>query len=133
MPLFSFSGKRPQNLGVQNGRLNACPASPNCVCSYDTDSDHGIAPIPFTGTPQDAIATLTQIIEAYPLAQMIEAAENYLYAEFTTKLMGYVDDVEFYADAENSVIQVRSASRLGQSDLGLNRKRIEEIRQKFAA
>ena len=133
MPLFSFTGKRPNDLGVQNGRLKACPGSPNCVCSYDNDAEHGIAPIPFTGTPQEAIATIRQIVENYPLTTIIEGNDNYLYAEFTTKLMGYVDDVEFYGDAENSVIQVRSASRLGQSDLGLNRKRVEEIRQKFTA
>ena len=133
MPLFSFKGKRPNDLGVQNGRLKACPNSPNCVCSYDTDAEHGIAPIPFTGSPQEAIATIQKIIETDSLATIVDSNDSYIYAEFSTKLMGYVDDVEFYGDPDNSVIQVRSASRLGQSDLGLNRKRIEEIRQKFTA
>lgn len=131
MPLLSMSGKRPTGLGVRQGRLQACPSSPNCVCSYDTDKEHGIEPIPFSGTAQDAIAALKQIIDSTPLTAVIESSDDYIYAEFTTKLMGYVDDVEFYISSESSVIHVRSASRLGKSDLGLNRKRVEQIRSQF--
>ena len=131
MPIFSLSGNRPTDLGVQSGRLKTCPSSPNCVCSYDTDKEHGIEPIQFSGESKEAIASLKQIIETTPLTEIIESSDDYLYAEFTTKLMGYVDDVEFYAPANTDVIHVRSASRLGKSDLGLNRKRVEEIRAKF--
>ena len=131
MPVFSMSGKRPTDLGVQQGRLKTCPNSPNCVCSYDTDQEHGIEPIKFSGEAKAAIASLKQIIDSTPLTAVIESKDDYIYAEFTTKLMGYVDDVEFYTPANTNVIQVRSASRLGKSDLGLNRKRIEEIRAQF--
>ena len=133
MPLFSLSGQRPDDLGVQDGRLKPCPKSPNCVCSYDSDSEHGIDPIQFSGEASAAIAQLKQIISEMSRATVIESREDYLYAEFTTQLMGYVDDVEFYIPAGSSVIQVRSASRLGQSDLGVNRKRVEAIRAKFKA
>jgi uncharacterized protein (DUF1499 family) len=124
--MFKFSGTRPSDLGIQNGRLKACPDSPNCVCSYDTDTQHSIAPIAYAGSASDAITALTKVIQSMERTAIITTSDNYLYAEFTTKLMGYVDDVEFYADG--SAIQVRSASRLGKSDLGLNRQRIEAIR-----
>ena len=131
MPLFSMSGKRPADLGVSQGRLKACPSSPNCVCSFDTDQEHGIEPITFSGDVNNAIASLKQVIQSIPMTEIIESNDTYIYAEFTTKLMGYVDDVEFYIPDNSSVIHVRSASRLGKSDLGLNRKRIEEIRAQF--
>lgn len=133
MPLFSMSGQRPTTLGVHEGRLSACPNTPNCVCSYDTDKQHSIDPIKFSGDAGAAIARLKQIIEAIDLTQIIHASHDYICAEFQTSLMGYVDDVEFYADANASVIHLRSASRVGKSDLGLNRKRIEDIRAKFGS
>lgn len=131
--LFSFSGSRPTNLGVKDGKLAACPGSPNCVNSQSpaSDAEHYIAPLSYSGTPSEAIARLKSIITALPRTKIITESDRYLYAEFTSALMGFVDDVEFYIDEAAGVVQVRSASRLGQSDLGVNRKRIEEIRAKF--
>jgi uncharacterized protein (DUF1499 family) len=131
--MFKFSGKRPTNLGVTDGKLAPVPSSPNCVCSQanSSDAEHYIASFPLTGSPRDAIETLKTIVQSMERTQVIQSDDRYLYAEFTTKLMGYVDDVEFYADGASGVIQVRSASRLGQSDLGLNRQRIEAIRAKL--
>jgi uncharacterized protein (DUF1499 family) len=133
MALFPFAGKRPANLGVKDSKLSPCPASPNCVCSQAEDSQHLIEPLRYSSSPETAIAQLRQIIESMERTQIIEASENYLYAEFTSALMGYVDDVEFYLDAVAGLIHVRSASRLGQSDMGVNRKRIEAIRSQFKA
>ena len=132
--MFSFSGKRPTNLGIKEGKLSPCPSSPNCVCSQcaTTDTQHYIQPFSYASTPSKAINKLKSIIQGMPRTTIITESENYLYAEFTSKLMGYVDDVEFYVDQNAQVIQVRSASRLGQSDLGVNRNRIEEIRNLFA-
>jgi uncharacterized protein (DUF1499 family) len=124
--MFKFSGTRPTDLGVKDGRLKASPDSPNCVCSYDSDQEHGIAPIAWDKSPGEAIAALKQVIQAMAGSEIIIESNDYLYVEFTTKLMGYVDDVEFYVNG--GAIQLRSASRLGKSDLGLNRKRIEAIR-----
>lgn len=129
--MFKFAGSRPTNLGVQNGRLAACPNTPNCVCSYDKDAEHAIAPLSYTTTPQEAFARLKQIVRGMERTQTIAESDDYLYVEFSSKLMGFVDDVEFYLDSLNAVIQVRSAARLGKSDLGVNRNRIEEIRAKF--
>jgi len=133
--LFSFSGTRPTSLGVKDGQLLACPGTPNCVNSQspDSDAEHYIAPLSFDGSAPEAIARLKEVITNLPRTEIIQQTENYLYAEFTTPIMGYVDDVEFFADEATGTMHVRSASRLGQSDLGLNRKRVEEIRAAFSA
>jgi uncharacterized protein (DUF1499 family) len=129
--MLKFAGQRPTDLGVKDGRLKACPDSPNCVCSYDSDTQHGIAAIAWTGSAPDAIAALKRVIQGMERTAIITESGDYLYAEFTSKLMGYVDDVEFYV--ANGAIQVRSASRLGKSDLGVNRQRIEAIRSGLAS
>ena len=129
--LTLFAGTRPDNLGVYSGRLAPCPSSPNCVSSYSQDAQHGIAALSYDSEPEMAIANLKQIIESMPRTNIVKEDEDYLYAEFTSKIMGYVDDVEFYVDKEANAIQVRSASRLGESDLGVNRERVETIREKL--
>lgn len=132
-PMFSFSGTRPSNLGVTDGKLAACPGTPNCVSSQapESDKEHFIAPLPYQKSPADAMAALKSVIEGMERTKIVSESDNYLYAEFTSALMGFVDDVEFYLDEDTGVIHVRSASRLGQSDLGVNRKRVEDIRAKF--
>ena len=127
-----FAGKRPNNLGVKSGKLAPCPNSPNCVSSQSSDVDHSIAALTYSSTPEQAIANLKSVIQSLPRTKIITESKDYLYAEFKSALMGFVDDVEFYLDRKANVIQVRSASRLGQSDLGVNRKRIETIRAKLA-
>ena len=127
-----FAGKRPNNLGVNSGKLAPCPNSPNCVSSQSSSSVHSIAPLTYNSTPEEAIANLKSAIQSLPRTKIITESKDYLYAEFKSALMGFVDDVEFYLDRKANVIQVRSASRLGQSDLGVNRKRIETIRAKLA-
>ncbi len=135
MSLFSFSGTPPTDLGVTNGQLKSCPDTPNCVCSQAPaeDTEHAIAPFSYTGSAKDAIANLRQIIEGMERSTINKMTDDYLYAEFSSKLMGFVDDVEFFAPAGESVIHTRTAARLGKSDLGVNRKRTEKIRAKFAA
>ncbi|MGB0564670.1 MAG: DUF1499 domain-containing protein [Spirulinaceae cyanobacterium] len=125
--LFNFTGQRPQNLGVTDGKLTPCPGTPNCVCSQSDRPGEAIDPLPMV-----AIADLRKVIEGMERTTIVEATETYLYAEFQSKLMGYVDDVEFYRDVAANVVQVRSASRLGKSDLGVNRQRVEDIRAAIA-
>ena len=119
-----FSWKRPANLGVRDGRLAPCKRSPNCVSSQadPSDREHYIAPIAFAGSMQQ----LRRAIEALALATIIEEKGNYLYAEFRTPILRFVDDVEFYLD--QGLIQVRSASRLGRRDFRANRNRVEQLR-----
>ena len=121
-----FSGTRPDNLGVKDGRFAPCKPTPNCVSSQaePSDREHYIEPIAFKG----ARAKLRAAVESMPRAKVITEQGNYLYAEYTSALMGYVDDVELFYDDRAGLVHVRSASRLGRSDFGVNRKRIEELR-----
>jgi len=130
-----FSGTRPDNLGVHDGRLAPPKRSPNNVDSQvdkNADPGHYIAPLRYSGDPRRAWAALRKIVEGMPRVRVVKDEPNYLYAEFTSKLMGFVDDTEFYLDEKAGVIQVRSASRLGRGDFGVNRERIESIRAQFA-
>lgn len=120
--ITACSGEPPQDIGVREGRLTPCPESPNCVSSYENSAEHSIAPIAAT------LEQIQQILLGMEATNIVEAADGYLYAEFTSRIMGYVDDVEFLYDPANKQNHVRSASRLGHSDLGANRKRIEAIR-----
>ncbi len=119
-------GKRPDNLGVSNGRFTAEPTwKPNWVSSQvDASDKHYTAPLPAGGA--DAMAKLRKLIEGMPRTTIVKAAGDYLYAEFETALMGYVDDVEFVRTG--NAIHVRSSSRLGVRDFDVNRKRVEAIR-----
>ena len=120
-----FNWRRPDNLGVTGGRLAPCRRTPNCVSSQadPSDREHYIAPIAFRG---DAIEAVRKAVESLPRTTVISANSSYLYAEFRSKLLGYVDDVEFFYDG--NAIQVRSASRLGRRDFNVNRNRVEQLR-----
>jgi uncharacterized protein (DUF1499 family) len=129
-----FSGRRPSDLGVRDGKLKACPSSPNCVGSQAAAADsHFIEPYRFAGDADAAWLALHGAINGMERVHIIKDEPHYVYAEFTTRLMGYVDDVEFVLDASNHLIHVRSASRLGHSDFNVNRQRIEAVRKRFIA
>ena len=128
--LTACAGERPKNLGVKDGALAACPSSPNCVSSFAADEGHRIAPFSFGDEPAAAFARLTQLLRQRSDATIIEERNDYLRVELRTTL--FVDDAEFLLDGEKKVIHLRSASRLGYSDLGKNRSRIEELRAAFS-
>ena len=121
-----FDWRRPSNLGVKDGRLAPCRRTPNCVSSQadPADREHYIAPIAFRGGMEE----LRRAVESMPRTTMITADRNYVYAEYRTPLMRYVDDVELYYDERAGLVHVRSASRLGRRDFGVNRRRVEELR-----
>lgn len=130
--MLKLTGKRPQALGVKDGRFRAPPTGkPNWVSSQADAADrvHAVAPLAFAGDAASAMQRLHGIVDDIPRAQIIESRPDYLYVEFSSALMGYVDDVEFYCDGR--AVQLRSSSRLGYSDLGANRKRIEALRAAF--
>jgi len=120
--LTACAGEPPQNIGAREGRLSPCPESPNCVSSFESSEEHSIAALDAT------LDQIQQVVLALDEANIVEQSNNYMYVEFTSRLMGYVDDVEFLYDSASNQTHVRSASRLGYSDLGANRKRIEAIR-----
>ena len=125
------AGTRPDNIGVTDGKLASCPASPNCVVSQGADEEHAIAPIAYTTNRQTARQNLTDILGVVPRTKVVTQSDDYILAESESRLMGFVDENEFYFPKGESVIQVRAAARLGESDLGVNRRRIEQIRLAF--
>lgn len=124
--ISACSGTPPKNLGLHDNQFSPCPSSPNCVSSFASEDPHQIEAIALTSKPDKAFHALhSQLLNAKRV-NVKEANYPYLYAEFTSSIMGFVDDVEFYF--KENRIEVRSASRIGYSDLGVNRKRIEAIR-----
>ena len=135
-----LQGTVPTDLGVQQGKLKGLSSTDNSVSSQaDLYPDHpqrgysSIAPLAVRGDGPSTIAKLKGIVQGMDGAKLMTSAPDYLYAQYTTPLMKFVDDVEFWYDPGTNVIQVRSASRLGKSDLGVNRKRIEAVRAALAA
>lgn len=125
--VMSLTSRRPDALGVRNGRLAPCPDSPNCVSTRAARESQRMDAIPLTIDVADAIETLRRIVTAMPKTRIVTADGDYLHAEFTSALFRFVDDVEFFVDREHGVIHFRSASRAGHSDLGVNRKRMQTI------
>ncbi len=127
--LTACAGERPANLGVRDGGLAACPSSPNCVSSQAADEGHRIAPLAFNGDADAALARLKQLLAGRKDVTIVGESAGYLRVELRTTF--FVDDGEFLLGRVGRVIHVRSASRLGYSDLGKNRSRMEEIRLDF--
>jgi uncharacterized protein (DUF1499 family) len=125
------AGTRPARMGVTDGKFIPCPDSPNCVSSQSSDQSHAIEPLLYKGTPSEARTHLLAVIKGMKRANIVTEQENYIHAEFTSAIFRFVDDAEFYIDDTQKVIHVRSAARLGYYDFGVNRRRMETIRQLF--
>lgn len=123
-----FTGTPPTDIGIHKEQLSNCPTSPNCVSSSASDDEHYIAPLEYAAE-QDAIRDqLVAIIKNQPRTEIIEQTDDYVLVEFTSRLMGFVDDAEFYFLPDGKTVAMRSAARLGESDLGVNRRRLEQFR-----
>lgn len=130
--LFGCSGKQPANLGVHQGKLSPCPNSPNCVSSQSSDESHHIEPLQYVGTLEEARDKMLSLIRSMKRVRVVTVSGDYIHAEFSSALFRFVDDVEFLFDEKTKTIHLRSASRIGYSDLGMNRKRMERIRSGFS-
>ncbi|NER21179.1 MAG: DUF1499 domain-containing protein [Symploca sp. SIO1C2] len=128
MAIFGLKGTAPQDLGINKELLKPCPASPNCVISQNGDDTHSIKPITYQTDRETARKVLLKVLTVVPRTTVIEETENYIRTESSSSLLGFVDDGEFYFPEDEKVIHLRSASRLGESDLGVNRRRLEQIR-----
>lgn len=128
---LSFFAKRPDDLGVTDGHFRPCPDSPNCVNSQSKSPQHAIPAIAFEGTTADASQQIRRALQSMPRTTIVRDEGDYLHAECRSAFFRFVDDVEIFIDTDERVIHVRSASRVGWSDLGVNRKRVEAIRQEF--
>ncbi len=116
------------SLGISDSHLVACPDSPNCVVSQDGDSKHAIAPITYRVDRDVAQKTLLKVLTVVPRTEVVETTGDYIHALSKSRIFGFIDDVEFYFPKNESVIHLRSAARTGDSDLGVNRRRLEQIR-----
>ncbi|MBK1989984.1 DUF1499 domain-containing protein [Sphaerospermopsis aphanizomenoides BCCUSP55] len=115
-------------LGVESGSLSPCPSSDNCVVSQNGDAKHAIDPIPYHVNRDQAKEVLLKVLTVVPRTAVIEQTDNYIHALSKSRIFKFIDDVEFYLPADEQVIHIRSASRVGESDLGVNRRRMEQIR-----
>lgn len=130
-----LQGQPPADLGVQQGRLKPPSTTPNSVSSqaalhagHPMQQAAMIAPLQLPGTtPAEAIARIATAVQALPGATLVTRRDDYLYVQFTTRWLGFVDDTEFWTDGSGAV-QVRSASRVGRKDFDVNRARIEQLR-----
>lgn len=132
MPLISCAGNRPTNLGVKNSRLTPCPSTPNCVSSDANDASHLAAAFQLALPATDGWRTARATVASLPRTRIITETDDYLHAECSSAFFGFVDDLELYLRPAQGVIAVRSAARLGHSDLGVNRKRVEKLRSLLA-
>ncbi|MFZ2649372.1 MAG: DUF1499 domain-containing protein [Burkholderiaceae bacterium] len=135
-----FKGRAPRNPGVRDGRLKPPSRTANSVSSQAAlYPDHEmrelarIAPLALRGDATATFARLRSVLQSMPGAKIVKIEPDYLYVQFTTRLMGFVDDAEFWFDPAAQAIQVRSASRVGRKDYGVNRARIEAIRSQLTA
>ncbi len=114
-------------LGVQEGRLSPCPSSPNCVSTQaePTDERHYVPAIEYSGSAEEALDATEAWIASREDAELVRREENYLRAVFTSRIFRFKDDVEVHAPPEGGVLHFRSASRVGQGDMGVNRSRYE--------
>jgi len=135
LALTACAGAAPANVqqDALSRTLSPCPDSPNCVSTQApvTDTEHFIEPIPFTGSAADARQKLLAVIAAMPRTEIVTDEETYIHATFASQIFRFVDDVQFVIDDAAKTIHFRSASRMGRSDMGVNRKRMEEIRTSF--
>ena len=133
MSLFGCAGRRPSTLGITDARLAPCPSSPNCVSSDAADERHAIAAFDVAVPAAQAWAAVREAVAELPRTRIVTDADGYLHAECRSALLGFVDDLELHLRPSEGRIAVRSASRLGRSDLGVNRRRVETLRAALAA
>lgn len=130
--LLSPQAEPQQPLGIEDGTLTPCPEDTmNCVDTRSSGEYAAMEPLPFEGTATEAKSRIKAIVDEMPRSELQTEEENYLHYTFSSQIFGFVDDVEFHIDEETQEVHFRSASRLGQSDMGVNRERMEEIREAF--
>ena len=123
--------KSKKPIGMVNGKLHPCPKSPNCVSTQAIDEKQKMEPINYSGDLEAAKAKLIDIINSLKRSKIVTNEENYVHIEFRTAAFRFVDDVEFLFDDKEKIIHFRSRARMGYSDMGVNRKRMEEITKLF--
>jgi uncharacterized protein (DUF1499 family) len=128
--LFGCSNSRQTDrLGLQNGQLRSCPSSPNCVSSRTDDNDHYVPALHLQVAPEYGWEQVKSTITALPRTRIITATSEYIHAECRSAVFGFIDDLELQLLREQAQIEIRSFSRLGYYDFGVNRKRVEQLQE----
>jgi len=130
---LACAAKTRPALGVVDGKLAPCPSAPHCVTTQIESGIHAAAPIHYSMSRDEARQRLVSIIQSMPGAEVLTVSKDYLLARFTSQRFKFVDDLEVYLDDRDKLAHFRSASRSGYWDLGVNRRRVEEIRKQFFA
>ena len=128
MNSVAFASEFVKNNRLVDGHLLPCPPDISCVVSLDKKSKSYIAPIPYHTDINQVQDILLKVLTVVPRTTVVETMDNYIRAEATGKFLGGIDDLEFYFPSNDLVIQLRSASRNSNFDLGVNRRRLEQIR-----
>ena len=131
LAILSIVSRRKPSVGLVNGRLRPCSARPNCVCSEDKELPSYVNPLALSGPADSSWARAKRIIREMG-GKIVREDDCYLWATFSTKLFRFVDDLELRMDEDNEVIHIRSGSRVGYSDMGVNRRRVEDLRVRFS-
>jgi uncharacterized protein (DUF1499 family) len=131
--LLSALARRPAGLGATGDRLGGMPTTPNAVGSQTDDPAYHVDSLAFQGDPARAWQRLQQVVRRQPRTAVVTVNDRYLHAEARSLLFRFTDDLEFLLQSDVGRIDVRSASRVGHSDLGVNRARVEAIRREFSA
>ena len=133
MPLLSCAGSPPADLGVHDSRLAPCPSSPNCVSSDATHAAHRIAELQLAVPAAQAWRAALASVAALPRTKIVSESDIYLHAECSSAIFGFVDDLELQLRPKQNLIAIRSAARMGYSDFGVNRRRVENLRASLAS
>jgi uncharacterized protein (DUF1499 family) len=131
--IFSCAGARPSTLGVRESRLAPCPSSPNCVSSDDADPGHSVAAFELMVPANQAWRAVRAAVASLPRVKIVRETADYLHAECGSAVFGFIDDLELHLRPAQNLIAARSAARLGYSDFGVNRRRVENLRTRLAA
>jgi uncharacterized protein (DUF1499 family) len=129
--VIGCSGKQPDTMGMGPSGLKGCPKSPNCVSSDAKDKAHAIEPFRLKGAPNASWPRIQDEIASMPGWTIVTATDTYIHVECKSRIFRFVDDLELYLDSSKGIISIRSASRIGYSDLGANRRRVEFLRSEL--
>ena len=128
--VLSIISRKKPSMGLTNGRLRPCSNRPNCVCSEDKDLPSYIKPLSLSGPAENEWERAKQAIREMG-GKIIQEEDSYIWATFSTRIFRFIDDMELRMDKENQLIHIRSGSRVGYSDMGANRRRVEDLRIRF--
>jgi uncharacterized protein (DUF1499 family) len=124
---------RPTNIGMRDGKLQPCPSTPNCVCSDEREPSHYVDPLTLAPGAENVWREVHDLVVAMPGTRIVEERGTYLHAECRSAVFRFVDDLELDLRVDAGIIAIRSASRLGYSDMGVNRRRVGRLRAALQA